>query len=373
MSRSLPGLGLKGFWPLHFTGWNDEMDVNLLALSALVGGSALSLVDADPSTPTDGDIHLLSGAHPTHPGTIAVRDAGAWFYITVPTGKIMYDVGTSKHRQFVGGAWAELVTASGGGGPAGGPDVGGVRFTAGVDLASGGLTVTDSPYVAVSFWVELPTTAARSSAMYYCCDPRGDALNLCAPSNGGPYDGKTVAVFGDSAASQYARAYGDNQIPLATWHHYLIVFKGVADGTTAQNFLKVYRNRVLETPALEHDSYAAPVTPNFNGKPFSVGSDAYHTVMDYNMADFWFQTGVDLLESDGTVSSATLDKFVTADLKPVDLGATGQLPTGSTPVIFLHRSKTGAATDFAVNLGTGGAFALDTPSNLTTSPTDPGA
>ena len=85
-ARALPGLGLKGFWGLGYDGWKGEMDINLLVLSVVAGGQAYGVADADPGSPDDGDVWLLSNDHPTNPGGLAIRDAGAWVYVQPPQG-----------------------------------------------------------------------------------------------------------------------------------------------------------------------------------------------------------------------------------------------------------------------------------------------
>jgi len=66
-------------------------------------------------------------------------------------------------------------------------------------------------------------------------------------------------------------------------------------------------------------------------------------------------------------SSANRRKFISATGKPVDLGATGALPTGSQPTVYLNNP----AASFGTNKGSGGDFtitgSLDTAS---TSPSD---
>ena len=54
----------------------------------------------------------------------------------------------------------------------------------------------------------------------------------------------------------------------------------------------------------------------------------------------------------GTTSNRR--KFINADLTPVDLGANGQTPTGTSPTIYM----TGTPTEFLNNLGTGGNFSV---------------
>lgn len=64
-------------------------------------------------------------------------------------------------------------------------------------------------------------------------------------------------------------------------------------------------------------------------------------------------------------------KFRTASGHPANLGADGSVPTGAAPLIYLGIEDGGAASDFAVNSGTGGNFTITGALALaSTSPTD---
>lgn len=51
-------------------------------------------------------------------------------------------------------------------------------------------------------------------------------------------------------------------------------------------------------------------------------------------------------------------KFISASGKPVHLGTTGALPTGTAPLIYLHLDDAEAVANFATNRGTGGDFSI---------------
>ncbi len=67
------------------------------------------------------------------------------------------------------------------------------------------------------------------------------------------------------------------------------------------------------------------------------------------IADFWVMPGV-FIDFDIAANRALFHDLVTGD--PVDLGANGELPTGSPPPIFLSGGK----GDFPLNKGTAGEF-----------------
>lgn len=106
--RTLPGLGLSGFWTLGEDGWKDAMDYNLLLLSAITQGKAISRVTALPGSPTDGDIYIVPAAAGAHPDEIAVRDNGAWVYIVPVEGDKMWVNNENIYVVYDGADWKPM-------------------------------------------------------------------------------------------------------------------------------------------------------------------------------------------------------------------------------------------------------------------------
>lgn len=117
--RTLPNMGLRAFYALGEDGWKDDMDLGLLKLSALVQGRVISKVDALPGAPALGDVYLCSGAHPTNPNQIAIRDgeAGAvtWVFVVPKSGWLLYNVAAGYYESFSGAVWAQFAGGGGGG------------------------------------------------------------------------------------------------------------------------------------------------------------------------------------------------------------------------------------------------------------------
>jgi len=64
-------------------------------------------------------------------------------------------------------------------------------------------------------------------------------------------------------------------------------------------------------------------------------------------------------------------KFISASGKPVHLGTTGALPTGTAPLVYQHLDDGEAVANFATNRGTGGNFTIGgTLATGSTSPSD---
>lgn len=106
-SRVLPGLGLFGFWLLGEDNWKDQHDSNLRILSALVQCKVLDRVAAEPGSPADGDMYILTGT--ANINKIAIRDNGAWVYITPLEGFIVWVADENVPYRWDGAAWAAEV------------------------------------------------------------------------------------------------------------------------------------------------------------------------------------------------------------------------------------------------------------------------
>lgn len=109
--RTLPGIGLTGFWDLGADGWKDENDVNLRKLSALVQARVISRTTALPASPADGDIYIVPAGAASNANEIAIRDAGAWVYIVPTEGFSAYVLDANENVQFDGAAWVQFAGA----------------------------------------------------------------------------------------------------------------------------------------------------------------------------------------------------------------------------------------------------------------------
>lgn len=112
-ARDLPNLALKAFFDLGEDGWDDEMSLNLLKLSVLVQPVALDKVSADPGAPVDGDVYIFDETHPTQANKVAIRDDGAWVYVTPFEGWLIFNQAADYYEKFDGTVWAELETGGG--------------------------------------------------------------------------------------------------------------------------------------------------------------------------------------------------------------------------------------------------------------------
>lgn len=142
-------------------------------------------------------------------------------------------------------------------------------------------------------------------------------------------------------------------LELNNWYSILISWN------TASS-IEVYINDVLDTPAL-----LTVVAGNINyDLPIYVGSTTVPAnQMQADAAEIW----MDLTTKIDFAVEANRRLFIDPGGKPVFLGENGELPTGSSPDVYLK----GPAASWGTNYGTGGNFTVvGTFTDASTSPSD---
>lgn len=163
--RTLPGLGLTGFWTLGSSGWKDANDVNLRTLSALCQARVKSRTTALPGTPTLGDIYIVVSSDPTNPNKIAIWDGEAssetWNYIDPQEGFFVYVEDDNEYVQYDGSAWQVFSGGGGGSVPVQDDGVEQVATPTALNFTGAGVTVTDVSGVAT---IDIPGGGAGSDS-----------------------------------------------------------------------------------------------------------------------------------------------------------------------------------------------------------------
>lgn len=115
--RTLPGIGLTGFWDLG-SAYKDDMDANLRLLSALTQGAVIDAAASAPGSPSNGDIYLASAEWTgiALENDIVIRDNGEWVTVTPLEGWLLYDRTANTLKLFDGSAWVVFTSGGGGGG-----------------------------------------------------------------------------------------------------------------------------------------------------------------------------------------------------------------------------------------------------------------
>lgn len=147
------------------------------------------------------------------------------------------------------------------------------------------------------------------------------------------------------------------------WKNILISWD-LAVGLTASTMWVQDTQQTLNSPTLTNDSinYTDAGTALVGcATAGGLGSE------QFELADIYLAYGQYL---DFTIVS-NRRKFISASGKPVHLGTTGSLPTGTAPTIYLHIDDGESVNNFATNRGSGGNFTVGgTPNTASTSPSD---
>jgi len=103
--RTLPGIGLTGFWDAGSSGWKAGVDQNWLLLSVLANLAVKSRTTVLPGSPSNGDIYIVPASDGTNPNKIAVRDNGAWVYFAPLEGWHAWVSDEDSEYTYTGAAW----------------------------------------------------------------------------------------------------------------------------------------------------------------------------------------------------------------------------------------------------------------------------
>lgn len=134
----------------------------------------------------------------------------------------------------------------------------------------------------------------------------------------------------------------------AAWLHVLASWNLATAGARA-----IYVNDTLDFSEITFTDADIDYTPTSNLE--SVGADAIgNNKFSGCIAELYFAPGQYLDFS--LVHNRR--KFISASGKPVHLGTTGALPTGTAPIAYLHLDNAEAVANFATNRGTGGNFSI---------------
>lgn len=232
------------------------------------------------------------------------------------------------------------VAALGGGSPPAGYEAEGVNFDGATQLGVASLvSPNDSRYYTCSFW-KRTVFPMPQTGIVFAANPD---VFWVAGYVGAGNDHIFYAGDGASGNGNILSAAGPTD---GLWHHFLLTIDAVG-GTVSLLYID-------DELALSDSSGSPTSFAEFNGFPMLIGAwGPGGDPLIGDLADLWIAPGVNLVV-DGVIPEATRRKFITADLRPVDLGADGSVPTGSPPPVFFKGGPSGWAT----NAGSGGAFTI---------------
>ena len=148
-----------------------------------------------------------------------------------------------------------------------------------------------------------------------------------------------------------------------TWRHFLASWNvNAAQGAKDANS-HLYITNTSDFTAGTDNGGAFNV--DYTQTNWAVGADTDGTnKVNMALAEFYFAPGQYLDFS----TSANRGKFISGG-KPVNLGGTGSVPTGTSPIAYFRLLNGDAASQFGTNLGTGGDF--DVTGALSTASSSP--
>jgi len=229
----------------------------------------------------------------------------------------------------------------------------GVRFNGSTILNASALSgIVDGQKGILSFWFKftggdgsyqlLIETRDQQSVELYRDNTGHWTFKLATPALGNALDWVSTATFTSS---------------MTNWAHVLVAWDLSGSGSTSAYF--------TDTAAASSPTFTGGSTVNYltADTNWDLGARTGLVIpLTCDIADFYLNTAEFL---DFTVT-ANRRKFISASLAPVDLGATGSIPTGTAPILFLH----GPLASWHTNDGTGGGFSV-VSGGLTAAATNP--
>lgn len=219
-------------------------------------------------------------------------------------------------------------------------------------MQTGSLTgAADSKLGLLSFWIRLDGNNGGTHQIFNA-DSTGRIIIQRNSSNLFQISAKNAAgtsILNITTVAAYTAS--------ATWLHVLSAWNMATAGSAS-----IYVNDVLTYTEVTFTNDTIDYTTVTTSIGASVTGVNKATAC---LAELYFAEGQYL---DLSVT-ANRRKFISSGGKPVYLGTTGLLPTGTAPIVFQHLDDAEAPADFATNRGTGGNFSIT--GTLTTGSTSP--
>lgn len=212
--------------------------------------------------------------------------------------------------------------------------------------------VSDGSSGTVSMWLRFTGKDADNQfifdqgALFRFSREQSDATTVA-------YRRKLAILLQGSGPVQRINYRSGTALELNTWYSILVSWN-------TSTSIEVYINDVLDTPVL---SSRTAGNINYDLAMWVGSTTAAGNRMQADAAEIW----MDLTTKIDFTVEANRRLFVNAGGKPVYLGENGELPTGSSPALYLK----GPASDWGTNYGTGGNFTVNgTFTDAATSPSD---
>lgn len=203
--------------------------------------------------------------------------------------------------------------------------------------------VSDHPRGILSFWFNPFADGVVDSVLY------NNAFGVAGAKATTRFE---LGLNDPSFASQFIIAT-TSSLTAGSWWHLLASWDtnfgaGSKVGQIYLNDVSSFTVATDSGPAM-NVAYASGVTD------YTIMSDGFGTLGKGDVSEFYFAPAQYL---DFSVT-ANRRKFITAGIKPVDLGSDGSTPTGVKPAVYQHVAAAGSASAFGTNQGSGGGMTIN--------------
>lgn len=160
-------------------------------------------------------------------------------------------------------------------------------------------------------------------------------------------------LFNAAQSSTYQMVSNPSIAIGSNWHHFLVSWNtNFSAGNKIGNFYMDDTN-ILSSTSDVFGAFNVGYTSDVNSFPLSTGND------QISLSEIWYAPG-QFIDFSNSANRA----LFSSGGHPISLGATGNLPTGTAPAVYLHN----AAATSGTNSGTGGNFTIQGTITDTTHP-----
>jgi hypothetical protein len=109
--RTFPNLELRGGYSINESGWGNDMNTNLLVLSAVTQGTVVDKVNTTPTLSSPA-VYIFGSSHPTQVNKIAIFENTTWIYVSPKNGWRFYNQAQSYYEVFDGFNWVRDISTA---------------------------------------------------------------------------------------------------------------------------------------------------------------------------------------------------------------------------------------------------------------------
>lgn len=218
------------------------------------------------------------------------------------------------------------------------------RFTTTTDILSrGSIGSTDGTVGLISFWIKFNAGSGANKIIF--TSSGGDFIIQKLAS-----DAVRLTIYDTTATLSVNITSTATTLANGSWHHVLVAW----DSASSANC-----NFVVDGVAGTTINTRISATLDYTWPSWFFSIDAANG-LDADVCEVWIAPNEWL----DITSPANVQKFRSASAKPVNLGSTGNLPTGNQPWVYFKNPF----SSFGVNSGSGGNFTVGGTLDLATPP-----